>query len=129
MVEPRDLKQLSHQPGETADPHLSAPIAQLLRDSDDRTKAHAAYVRETAQVQNQTRNPLCDAGVALGFKCRGALRIHSAGYTQHDLVSNQRSFDGHNRQKSAPHYYQRQSFFLCCQPNVCPREVHADFYL
>lgn len=112
MIESGDLEQLPNQASEAADANLSTPIAQLLGDSDDRTKSHAAHVRETAEVQNQTGTPLGDAGLTLRFKRRTVLGIHSAVNAQHNLVPNQRSLDRHDRPKSAPHDRERQSLFF-----------------
>jgi hypothetical protein len=110
VVEPGDLKQLPHQTSEAADTDLSAPVAQLFGDSDDCTKSHAANVREISKVQNQHGNPLRDAGLALRLERLAVFSVHSAGYTQHDLVPNQSSLDGHDRQKSASHHRWRQLF-------------------
>jgi hypothetical protein len=110
MVEPGDLEQLPHQTRNTADAHLSAPITQLLGDPDNRTKTHAAHIREIAQVKYQARMPLRNAGLALRLERRSALGIHATGYAQHNLVPNQSSLDGHDRQKSASRYSQRQFF-------------------
>lgn len=60
MVEPGDLKQLPHQTRETADADLTTRIAQLLGDSNDRTKPHAAHIRQIAQVEYQTGRTLCN---------------------------------------------------------------------
>jgi hypothetical protein len=111
MVESGDLEQLPHQTRETADADLATSIAYLFGDPDNRTKSHAAHVREFAQVQDQAGKPICNARIALRLERRSALGIHSAGYTQNNLVPNQCPLDGHDRQKSAPHNSQRQSFF------------------
>jgi hypothetical protein len=96
LVEPGEFEHLPDQAGQAADAQLSAFVAQLLGNCNERSKSHAADVCEIAEVDDEVRRPLRDAGVAVLFKLNGSLGVHAAGNMQYNLTANLSLFNGHN---------------------------------
>jgi len=96
LVEPGDFEYLPDEAGQSADPEVSTFVSQLLGGRDKRTKPHTADVCEIAQIDDEAREPLCDAGLALPFKLNGILGVHTAGYMQHNLIPDLGLFNGHS---------------------------------
>lgn len=96
LIEPGDFEYLTDEAGQTADPEVSAFVAQLLGDGDERTKPHAADVCEIAQIDDEAWETLCNAGLALPFKLNSILGVHAAGYMQHNLIPDLGLFNGHS---------------------------------
>jgi hypothetical protein len=96
MVEPGEFEYLPDQAGQATDPEVSAFVSQLLGGRNERSKSHAADVCEIAQVDNEVRRPLRDAGIAVLFKLNGCLGVHAPCNMQYDLVANLSLLNGHN---------------------------------
>jgi hypothetical protein len=96
LVEPGDFEYLPDEAGQSADSQVSTFVSQLLGGRDERAKPHAADVREIAQIDDEAREPLCDAGLALPFKLRGIFGVHAPGYMQHNLIPDLGLFNGHS---------------------------------
>ncbi|MGD0471234.1 MAG: hypothetical protein ABSA54_22915 [Terriglobales bacterium] len=96
LIKPGDFKDLTDQTREAAEPEVSTFISQLQSDRDDGTKSHAADICEILQVDNETRKPLGDAGLAMFFKLIGVLGVHAADKMQHNFSADLGLFNGHD---------------------------------